>query len=57
MEQTCEHKYCAEDADWDMPGDDLLPQHIEQAYDKCEGTDLTHRSGSIRMVTDEEVER
>ena len=57
MQQRCEYEYSTEDRDGDMPGNDLPPQHIEEADDQCQCTDLTHRAGTIGMVAEEEVER
>ncbi len=40
-----------------MPRDDLLPQHVGQTQQQGQGTDLTHSTGTVGMVAQEEVER
>ena len=55
MHQTCEHEDSTDDADGDMPGDDLLPEHIHKSQQQSQCTNLTHRSSTVGMVTEEET--
>ena len=57
MHDACKDEYRADDGDGNVPGDDLLPQHVCQAQQECQATDFTQGTGSSGMVTDEEVER
>ena len=46
MHQTTENEYGNDDADWNMPGDDLLPEHVSQTEQEGESTNLASGSGT-----------
>ena len=57
MHQTAENEYGSDDADWNMPGNDLLPKHISQTEQQGESTNLTGSSGTeaITSCTEEKA--
>ena len=55
MAQQAEHSYREQDADGYMPGDNLLPQHIGQAYQQGEGTDFTDGTSTIVGASKKQV--
>ena len=59
MHQTAENEYGSDDADWNMPGNDLLPEHVSQTEQERDGTNLTGSTGteSIASGTEEQAQR
>ena len=59
MHQTAENEYGSDDADWNMPGDDLLPEHVSQTEQEGECTNLTGSTGTegIASSTEEHAHR
>ena len=57
MHQTTENEYGSDDADWNMPGNNLLPEHVSQAEQEGECTNLTGSTGSegIASSTEEQT--
>ena len=58
MHQTTENEYGSDDADWNMPGDDLLPEHISQTEQQGECTNLTGCTGTkgVTSSTEEQTQ-
>ena len=57
MHQTAENEYGSDDADWNMPGNDLLPEHVSQTEQEGECTNLTGSTGTegIASGTEEQL--
>ena len=57
MEQSRKDKHRSNNADRDVPGDNLLPQHISQTNEQCQCTNLTHSPSTVRMTAKEKTQR
>ena len=57
MHQTTENEYSSDDADWNMPGNDLLPEQVNQTEQQGECTNLTGCTGTegIASCTEEQA--
>ena len=57
MHQTTEDEGCGKNAHRNVPCDDLLPKHVDQAKQQCQGAHLTGSTGTecVTQIAEEHI--